>query len=300
MHDRIRDVLPMGGEIDVRQVHGIEGYVTRGILFAASHDGDLLLRLDSESRMEALELSGATTWSPDDGAESYVIIPSYHLNSDETLRHWVNRALDYAEALGIEGEEDEMDDAFEEFEAPRSSFSDGPMDANGSTHDGEEDDMEGEEVRMPPPAPRPKPAKPVTPKPAPAAPAASRDEAAPKGPKPAPPKAAAAKKKPVAAKKTAAPMKKAVAAKKKAAPNKTAAAKKKVTPKKKVATPRKKVAAKKSAGRKPVKKAVPKKKAGPMKKAAPKKKVAASKKKPAPKKKGAAKAKPAGKKAKQR
>lgn len=270
----------MGADIDVRNVYGIEGYVTRGILFAASQDGDLLVRLDPESRMEALELSGATTWSPSDDAESYVIIPNYLLNSDETLRFWVTRALEYAEALGIDGDDEDLELEYDEYE--RAPASDGPMDANGAAHDDGDDEMEGEEVRLPPPAPRPKtpkPAKPAAPAPAPvAAPVAAA------APKPA-------AKKPAAKKAKVAPKKKA------AAPQKAKAA-----PKKKVAKKPAKKAAKKVAAKKG--KAVAKKaKAATKKKAAAKKPMAkkpvARKAKAAPKKKAAAK-KPAAKKAKRR
>lgn len=284
MHDRIRDVLPMGADIDVRNVYGIEGYVTRGILFAASQDGDLLVRLDPESRMEALELSGATTWSPSDDAESYVIIPNYLLNSDETLRFWVTRALEYAEAQGIDGDDDDMEmEPYDEYE--RSPQGEAPMDVNGAAHDDGDDEMEGEEVRLPPPAPRPKAPKPV--RPAAPAPAAAPEPVAAAAPKPAAKKPAAKKAAPAKAK--AAPKKKAAAGKakpaaKKAAPKKGAAKKAKAAPKKKAAKkPVKKAAAKKA-------KAAPKKKAA-VKKAKPAAKKPVKKAKAAPKKKASKKGK---------
>ena len=278
----------MGADIDVRNVYGIEGYVTRGILFAASQDGDLLVRLDPESRMEALELSGATTWSPSDDAESYVIIPNYLLNSDETLRFWVTRALEYAEALGIDGDDDDMEmEPYDEYE--RSPQGEAPMDVNGAAHDDGDDEMEGEEVRLPPPAPRPKAPKPA--RPAAPAPVAAPEPVAAAAPKPVAKKAVA--KKPAA--KKAAPKKAKAAPKKKAAVKKAKPAAKKAAPKKGAAK-KAKAAPKKKAAQKPVKKAAKKAKAAPKKKAAVKKAKPAAKKpvrkaKAAPKKKAAKKGK---------
>jgi len=250
MLDRIRECLPAGAYADIQPVFGLDFFVVRGVAFAASHQGDLVVRLDEEAREEALGLQGSATWGPNpDVEEEYVIIPYAYVSSDDMLRYWVTEAYEFAEQLASSDQVPTYggDMPFEEHQTEM--FSESVMDA------------------LPPAVKPKKDKKKAAPKPAkkPAAKAAAKPAK-----KAAPKKKAAAK---PAKKKAAKP------AKKKAAPKKAA---------KKKAAPKKKAAAKKAMKKKAAKKAPGKKKAAkkaPARKKAPAKKKAAAKKKMARKKK---------------
>jgi len=230
MLERIRMCLPSGAEVDLRMVYGVDALVAYGVPFVASHGGDLILRLDTESRDEALMLSGTTEWNPmGRGEADFVIVPGIHVATDDVLRYWIERAYEYAESLAaIEADDVHFDDDIDHFG---------------------HDDMSALS-EMPPPSSRPKggsskpSSSPKVSKPA-AATGRKSESAAKTAVKPAAKKAAT---KPV--------VKKAPATKKAGAPAKKAV--KSAKPSKKAAKPARKAAkaaAKKSVKAKPTKKA---------------------------------------------
>lgn len=117
MLERIRMCLPSGAEVDLRMVYGVDALVAYGVPFVASHGGDLILRLDTESRDEALMLPGTTEWNPmGRGEADYVIVPGAHVATDDLLRYWVERAYEHAESLAaIEADDVHFDDEIDHF-----------------------------------------------------------------------------------------------------------------------------------------------------------------------------------------
>jgi hypothetical protein len=80
MLERIRNCLPTGADVELRQMFGLDAYVCRGVMFASVQQGDLVVRLDSDAREEAMSLPGTTSWgaAPDDD-DDYVVIPAAHV-----------------------------------------------------------------------------------------------------------------------------------------------------------------------------------------------------------------------------
>ncbi|MDZ4805930.1 MAG: hypothetical protein SGI90_13805 [Candidatus Eisenbacteria bacterium] len=117
MLERIRMCLPSGAEVDLRMVYGVDALVAYGVPFVASHGGDLIVRLDTESRDEALMLPGATEWNPmGRGEADFVIVPGAYVATDDVLRYWIERAYEYAESLAaIESEDAHFDDEIDHF-----------------------------------------------------------------------------------------------------------------------------------------------------------------------------------------
>jgi TfoX/Sxy family transcriptional regulator of competence genes len=94
-------VFPQSPGAETRQMFGYPAGFVNGNLFVGLFEDRLLVRLDERGRKELLAVDEAEPFEPMKGRpmREYVVLPIGMHDEEGDVRHWVERALEYARAL---------------------------------------------------------------------------------------------------------------------------------------------------------------------------------------------------------
>ena len=91
--------LPKAPDVERRKMFGCPAGFVNGNLFCGAHEENFNVRLDDETRAEALALGFAPFTVMGKTMREYVCVPASRLDDEAFLREWFQKGLDYARTL---------------------------------------------------------------------------------------------------------------------------------------------------------------------------------------------------------
>lgn len=97
----LASVLPVDPRVTTKPMFGNLGSFIKGNMFAGLYGQQVFIRLPDTDRLRLIEEEGATEFSPMPGKpmKEYVAIPEKWRQNPEAVREWMNRSLEWVEAM---------------------------------------------------------------------------------------------------------------------------------------------------------------------------------------------------------